>query len=65
VGGVLIAKTAKLFYFHAVGVILFFFGGVVVALLAIYAGQGYLCSHAVSLQIDVCITKKDNRVRCL
>jgi len=36
--GVGIAKTAELLYFHTVGVLLFVLGGVVVALLARYAG---------------------------
>jgi len=39
VEGVLIAKTAKLLCFHAVGVVLLLFGGVVIALFAIYTSQ--------------------------
>jgi hypothetical protein len=44
--GVLIAETAELFGLHTVGMVLFFLGRVVVALLAVHAGQCDLRSHA-------------------
>jgi hypothetical protein len=45
VNGVFIAKAAEFFYFHTVGMVLFFLGGIVVTLLAIHAGQGDFRSH--------------------
>jgi len=39
VEGVFIAKTAKLFGFHTVGVVFLFFGSVVIALFAINTSQ--------------------------
>jgi len=45
---VFVAKTAKLFNFHAVWMVLFFLGGIVVALFAILTCQGYFCAHCSS-----------------
>jgi len=42
---VLITKLAKLFCFHAVRMILFFFHGVVIALFAFRTRQGDFCTH--------------------
>jgi hypothetical protein len=50
-GGVLVAKTAVLFNFHAVGVVLFFLGGVVVALFAVNTRQCDFCPHTQSLSL--------------
>jgi len=46
--GVGVAETAELLYFHAVGVFLFVFGGLVIALLAGYASQCNFRAHEVS-----------------
>jgi len=57
VGGMFIAKTAVFFYFHAVWVVLFFLGCVVVALLAVLASQSNFGTHLCPSNI-VLITKK-------
>jgi len=44
-GGVLVAKAAILFGFHTVWMVLFFLGGIVVALLAVLTSQCNLCTH--------------------
>jgi len=43
--GMFIAKPTIFFDLHAVGVVLFFFGSIVVALLAILASKRYLGTH--------------------
>jgi len=45
----LVAKTAILLGFHTVGVILFFFHSLVIALFAIYTGKGNFCAHGYPL----------------
>jgi len=40
-GSVFVAKATKLFDFHTVRMIFFLLGGVVIALLAVVASQGY------------------------
>jgi hypothetical protein len=49
--GMGIAKAAKLFNLHAVGVLFFVFGGVVVALFARHTGQGDFGAHRESLAL--------------
>jgi len=44
-GRVLITKTAKLLCFHPVWVVFLFLGGIVVALLAVLAGQSNFGTH--------------------
>jgi len=46
--GVRVAKTAEFLYFHAVGMFLFVFGGLVVSLLAGYTSQRDFRAHVVS-----------------
>ena len=48
-GGMFVAKAAEFLGFHPVRMVLFFLGGVVIALLAVGASKGYFWTHNRSL----------------